>query len=938
MQPKKFSEYTPITETDGSEVIPILKEGANATVKSEDLPISTATQTAIDAADADIAAHVADIANPHQVTKSQVGLGNADNTSDANKPISSAVQSALGLKAPLESPTFTGAVTVPTPSNATDATTKEYVDSHSATVSDATSSSKGIVKLAGDISGTADAPTVPGLTSKVAKGELVFNIKDYGAVADGNVSAGTGTDNTTFIQNAMNAAGSSGGILFIPSGVYRINSSILPKSNVKVIGAGASSILVSPTANLTALIMHSQSAASGITLVDFSVDSVAFYGPVTSTSSVPARARTRGNGAQVGIWITGSLDASTAPTTGPFGATLVQPPTANPTGLVQNISITNCVFRNMNWLPSRLFGVTGKVLWSNNEAYNCMDVGFGYNEEVIITNNHIIMASDNGISISRGNNKIVCAGNAIENCAYTGIFISGFNGYAGPTDFTCTGNTIKNVTGGILMQDQVTTGIISSNTIDRGWGRMGSDTYVSCIQINGNAGDYPGGIDTGLNIVGNILKGGAQSAIYIDNAAGLNISSNMIIDTGTQYLADGTTSIASNNTTQNIGIYFPNPSQVSNIAIKNNMIYDSRTPIYTNYAIYPQSGMSGVLISGNTISSVNNDVNKMVYIDNVTSGNYPTETIVGPDANVGKIVVLKGNARSILQTTNDGSVTSILHLMNTAATSGSGVGFIFSSGPSISAGFIGGLIAARTDTSSNSNLYLRLMSNGSLTASDVTSPFYIEGTNDGVRVNLHSGISYKQSTKTNNYTINRSDSIILCDTQPRVFAVTLPDAATCTGQKFVIKDSTGYANTNNLTVNTTSSQTIDGATTYVLKRPYAWISVVSNGTSWSVVECLQTSIQMNGATIFGTLSTDTYFAMGGFTLNSTLTMNNGAHIALGTSTGTRIGTGINQKLGFYNATPIVQPASTPAAATDLATALTLVNDLRTKLLALGLVG
>ena len=99
MQPKKFSEYTPITETDGSEVIPILKAGVNATVKSEDLPISTATQTAIDAADADIAAHIADVANPHQVTKTQVGLGNADNTSDANKPVSTAQATAIALKA-----------------------------------------------------------------------------------------------------------------------------------------------------------------------------------------------------------------------------------------------------------------------------------------------------------------------------------------------------------------------------------------------------------------------------------------------------------------------------------------------------------------------------------------------------------------------------------------------------------------------------------------------------------------------------------------------------------------------------------------------------------------------------------------------------------------------------------------------------------------------
>ncbi len=47
----------------------------------------------------DLDDHVQDYNNPHQVTKAQIGLGNVDNTSDANKPISSAVNTALNLKA-----------------------------------------------------------------------------------------------------------------------------------------------------------------------------------------------------------------------------------------------------------------------------------------------------------------------------------------------------------------------------------------------------------------------------------------------------------------------------------------------------------------------------------------------------------------------------------------------------------------------------------------------------------------------------------------------------------------------------------------------------------------------------------------------------------------------------------------------------------------------
>ena len=45
--------------------------------------------------------HLINTNNPHQVTKAQVGLGNVDNTSDADKPISNATQQALNNKADL---------------------------------------------------------------------------------------------------------------------------------------------------------------------------------------------------------------------------------------------------------------------------------------------------------------------------------------------------------------------------------------------------------------------------------------------------------------------------------------------------------------------------------------------------------------------------------------------------------------------------------------------------------------------------------------------------------------------------------------------------------------------------------------------------------------------------------------------------------------------
>jgi hypothetical protein len=61
-----------------------------------------------------------------------VGLGNVDNTSDANKPISTATQSALDLKANIASPTFTGVPNAPTATlgtNTTQLATTAYVQS-----------------------------------------------------------------------------------------------------------------------------------------------------------------------------------------------------------------------------------------------------------------------------------------------------------------------------------------------------------------------------------------------------------------------------------------------------------------------------------------------------------------------------------------------------------------------------------------------------------------------------------------------------------------------------------------------------------------------------------------------------------------------------------------------------------------------------------------
>lgn len=63
--------------------------------------------------------------------RTNLGLGNVDNTSDANKPVSTAQQTALNLKANLASPALTGNPTAPTQAagnNSTRIATTAYVD------------------------------------------------------------------------------------------------------------------------------------------------------------------------------------------------------------------------------------------------------------------------------------------------------------------------------------------------------------------------------------------------------------------------------------------------------------------------------------------------------------------------------------------------------------------------------------------------------------------------------------------------------------------------------------------------------------------------------------------------------------------------------------------------------------------------------------------
>ena len=66
--------------------------------KLDELKDQAGITSDIDAVQTNLETHINNKSNPHEVNKAQVGLSEVDNTSDANKPISSATQNALNSK------------------------------------------------------------------------------------------------------------------------------------------------------------------------------------------------------------------------------------------------------------------------------------------------------------------------------------------------------------------------------------------------------------------------------------------------------------------------------------------------------------------------------------------------------------------------------------------------------------------------------------------------------------------------------------------------------------------------------------------------------------------------------------------------------------------------------------------------------------------------
>ena len=169
------------------------------------------------------------------LNKAAVGLANVDNTSDLNKPISTATQGALNLKENVGNKSTDIALGTSNTLYPTQNAVKNYVDNQISNNStpDATTLVKGKLKLAGDLGGTADLPEV---------------LKIRGA----SLGTTTATNSNILIANGTSweSQAMSGDITMTNAGVTtigagKVTDTKLDKSNIPISGFGSATTNIS---------------------------------------------------------------------------------------------------------------------------------------------------------------------------------------------------------------------------------------------------------------------------------------------------------------------------------------------------------------------------------------------------------------------------------------------------------------------------------------------------------------------------------------------------------------------------------------------------------------------------------------------------------------------------------------------------------------------
>ena len=142
---------------------------------------------------------------------------------------------------------------------------------------------------------------------------------------------------------------------------------------------------------------------------------------------------------------------------------------------------------------------------------------------------------------------------------------------------------------------------------------------------------------------------------------------------------------------------------------------------------------------------------------------------------------------------------------------------------------VGTLVAPPISPDATNNIILN-STNGNLTFSNGAGNIL------NLTVNASPIISYVAIAFANSpYTASVTTEFISCDTSGGAITINLPSAGVAQGESWIIKDRTGQANINPITIQSlVGGKTIDTAANYIINASFGSVRILYNGTNYEV--------------------------------------------------------------------------------------------------------
>ena len=719
------------------------------------------------------------------------------------------------------------------------------------------------LQLGGDLSGSATAPTVK---SRVA----TVTIAPSGTAADYNT---TGTNDNTVIQSAINAA-AAGSRIVLRDGTYNLGAKLTVPSNITLEGesrdgtilklANATNVTMLGNADTTngntKIVLRNltidqnganQTSGGGLSFTGIT-DSILenlwikssqvfnlFVGSLAGTTQTGTATFTNGSETVVGV--------GTSFTTALAPYSIVKSAGGNFARVLSITDNTHLVLdRPWGWTTES--GVAFNLVPANarNKIINCVfdgtiqvkdNVGLGLFDDSLVQGN--ISRSSQGYGLGPDHtNRTKFIGNTLYSNSNAGIGMETC-GYC-----TVSGNVCYANGSGVYLLSGSYRNVVSGNTcFDNANG----------INLSYNTTTYPPADSN--TVSGNVAHHNSASGIRVGGVLKTIVSNNRATD----------------NVTGGITLVTENAVAPTDTLIEANQCYDSQTTKTQAY---------GIDITGGTNTLVANNVS------------YTTDNLTGGinDAGTGTIIVTPRSGGLGVKNNNPGNPLSV----NTPTTPDSLPQTLIATGAATNKGLVIQGAASQTanafEYQSSAGNNFSLMTSGGLfrgpfaSAAAPTFSFVSEGgtgmyrpsgtantlrfsvaANDALQLNTNGATFYKgiilHRTAVGNvdYAILSSDCIIAYTSLTAPHTATLPDATATdvVNKYYIIKDESGTAASHNITIATTSAQTIDGASTKVINTNYGYFVLYSDGANWQTVAAPASAGTVAWGSITGTLSSQT---------------------------------------------------------------------------------